>query len=92
MEQGENAGLEAGSFEPPVSGKMSTFVSVKTLVYSKRYARFMSTFVYLLRKGSFRKINELGSKNVYFCILLTTFHVWNRAVSFEFNELSTTDA
>ena len=55
--------------------KMSTFVSVKTLVYSRRYAKFMSTFVYLLRKSLFRKIKHLASKNVYFYILLYTFHV-----------------
>ena len=58
-----------------VSGKMSTFVSGKKRVGSRRYAEFMSTFVYLVRIGLSRKIKELASKNVYFYILLTTFHV-----------------
>ena len=64
-----------------VSTKMSTFVSVKNLVDSRRYAEFMSTFVYLPRKDVSRKIKGLASKNVYFCILLTTFHVGRGAVS-----------
>ena len=75
-----------------VSGKMSTFVSGKKLLFLKRYAEFMSTFVYLLEKPISRKINELTSKNVYFCILLTTFHVGRGGVSCEINGLSATDA
>ena len=34
----------------------------------------------------------LSRKNVYFCILLHTFHVWPRQVSFGINGLSATDA
>ena len=72
--------------------KMSTFVSVKNTVDSRCYEEFMSTFVYLLRKGISRKIKELTSKNVYFCILLTTFHVGRGRVSVEIKGLSATDA
>ena len=47
------------------------------------------------QKGRLSKIKGLAEKMytfVYFCILLHTFHVWSRPVSFEFNELSATDA
>ena len=71
---------------------MSTFVSGKKLAESRRYAEFMSTFVYLPEKSVFSKIKYLTSKNVYFCILLTTFHVWHGGVLFEINGLTATDA
>ena len=41
----------------------------------------MSTFVYLPRKAVSSKIKDLASKNVYFYILLTTFHVERKVVS-----------
>ena len=71
---------------------MSTFVSGKNLVDSTRYAEFMSTFVYLVREGLSRKIKDLASKNVYFYIPLTTFHVGRGVVSCRINELIATDA
>jgi hypothetical protein len=52
--------------------KMSTFVSAKSTIFSTRYAEFMSTFVYLPERGDSSKINELASKNVYFCTLHDT--------------------
>ena len=60
---------------------MSTFVSGKNIVDSGRYEEFMSTFVYLPRKAVSSKIKDLASKNVYFYILLTTFHVERKVVS-----------
>jgi hypothetical protein len=74
------------------AGKMSTFVSGKKTIDSSCYGEFMSTFVYLVEKALFNEINELTSKNVYFYILLTTFHIGSRGVSFGINGLSATDA
>ncbi len=54
--------------------KMSTFVSAISLVESRRYGKFMSTFVYRLEKEVFSKIKHLTSKHVYFRLLLSTFH------------------
>ena len=71
---------------------MSTFVSGKNVGGSKRYAEFMSTFVYLPQKAVSSKIKGLTSKNVYFCILLHTVHVWRGGVLFEINGLSATEA
>ena len=71
---------------------MFTFVSGKNSIDSRRYAEFMSTFVYLPRKAVSSKIKDLGSKNVYFYILLTTFHVWGEGVLCFFNGLTATDA
>ena len=61
--------------------KMSTFVSGKKLFISRLYAEFMSTFVYPPQKEVSGQIKYLAQKNVYFCILLTTFHGGRGAVS-----------
>jgi hypothetical protein len=75
-----------------VAGKMSTFVPAISPVESRRYGKFMSTFVYRLEKVVFSKIKHLTSKNVYFRLLLSTFHVGLGVVSFEINGLTATDA
>jgi hypothetical protein len=75
-----------------VAGKMSTFVSAISPVESRRYGKFMSTFVYRLEKAVFSKIKHLTSKHVYFRLLLSTFHVGLGVVSFEINGLTATDA
>ena len=62
--------------------KMTTFVSVKNIAKSTHYEEFTSTFVYLLQKAVFSKIKHLTKKNVYFRILLTTFHVRRGVVLF----------
>ena len=56
------------------SEEMYTFVSAISLVESRRYGEFMSTFVYRLAKEVFSKIKHLTSKHVYFRLLLSTFH------------------
>ncbi len=44
------------------------------------------------RISSSWKIKDLGGKNVYFCILLYTFHIWRPQVLFQINGLSATEA
>ncbi len=44
------------------------------------------------RKGDSRKIKNLAGKNVYFCILLYTFHIRGERVLFEINDLTATGA
>lgn len=55
-----------------------------------RYAEFMSTIVYRLEKAVFSKIKHLTSKHVYFRLLLSTFHVRRKVVSFYINGLDAT--
>jgi len=52
----------------------------------------MSTFVYRLEQEVFSKIKHLISKNVYFGLLLSTFHIGRKVVSFYINGLGATDA
>jgi hypothetical protein len=75
-----------------VSRKMYTFASAISPFESRRYTEFMSTLVYRIEKAVFSQIKYLTSKNVYFRLLLPTFHIRRRGVSFGINELTATDA